>query len=62
MEVFYWKLTYICNTCNIDKFKISNINVSKQLNQCIQPDETNCRKAKENPSNNFDITSVSRNL
>ena len=22
-----------------------NINVSKQLNQCIQPDETTCRKA-----------------
>ena len=51
-------------TCNIDKFKILNINVSKQLNQRIQPDETKCRKAnflldlisiKENPSHNFDM-------
>ena len=60
-------LTYICNTCNIDEFKILNINVSKQLNQCIQPDETNCRKAnfildlisiKENPSHNSDMSHI----
>ena len=54
-------------TCNIDKFKILNINVSKQLNRCIQPDKTNCRKAnfildlisiKENPSHNFDMSHI----
>ena len=47
--------TYICNTCNVDKFKMIYINVRKRLNQCIQPDETTCRKAnvilgKGNPS------------
>ena len=60
-------LTYISNTSNIDKFKISNINVSEQLNQCIQPYETNCRKAnfildlisiKGNPSHNFEMSHI----
>ena len=60
-------LTYICNTCNIDKFKILNINVSKQVNQGIQPNETNCTKAnfmldligiKESPSHNFDMSHI----
>ena len=61
-------LTYICNSCNIDKFKMLDINVSKQLNQYMQPDETTCRKAnfildliniKENPVHNFDMPHIS---